>query len=79
MKEYPSSAITRQSGEILDQAAREPVAITRYRKPRFIIMSATHYDKLTRRNPRTVETIDSLSSEMKAEMLDAIDRELADD
>lgn len=76
MKEYPSTAITRLSGEILDDAMRSPVAITRYRRPAFVIMSADHYDRLTKRNTRTVETIETVTPAMRDEMLAAIDAEL---
>lgn len=76
MKEYPSTAITRLSGEILDDAMRSPVAITRYRRPAFVIMSADHYQRLTKHNTRTVETIETVSPAMRDEMLAAIDAEL---
>jgi PHD/YefM family antitoxin component YafN of YafNO toxin-antitoxin module len=77
MKEYPSTAITRHSGEILDDAMRSPVAITRYRRPAFIIMSTEHYDRITARNTRTVGTIGTVSPAMRDEMLAAIEAELS--
>lgn len=76
MKEYPSTAITRLSGEILDDAMRSPVSITRYRRPAFVIMSADHYQRLTKQYARTVDTIETVSPAMRDEMLAAIDAEL---
>lgn len=78
MKEYPSTAISRLSGEILDHARRSPVAITRYRRPAFVIMSTEHYQRLTGHNKPTVATLDSADTDMREEMLAAIDAELGD-
>lgn len=79
MKQYPSTAMTRLSGDILEDAGRSPVAITRYRRPAFVIMSAAHYDRLTKSNPRTVDTIETVSDAMRDEMLAAIEVELTID
>jgi prevent-host-death family protein len=46
MKHFPSSAITRDSGELLHSADTEPVAITRYSRPRYVLMSVDHYERL---------------------------------
>lgn len=78
MKEYPSTAITRLSGEILETARRAPVAITRYRKRAFVIMSTEHYEQLAGPDTRSVETAATVSDVMRAEMLAAIDAELGD-
>ena len=51
MKSYPSTSITRLSGEILAEAAREPVMITRYRKPEYVIMAVESYNELQRAMP----------------------------
>ncbi len=48
MKSYPSTSITRLSGDILMDAAHEPVLITRYRKPGYVIMTADRYESLIR-------------------------------
>lgn len=52
MKSYPSTSITRLSGDILADAASSPVMITKYRKPGFVIMSAETYANLTRKASR---------------------------
>lgn len=77
MKQYPSTAITRLSGQILEDAIRSPVAITRYRRPAFVVMSAEYYASLVGKDTRTVETLETVSPEMRAEMIAAIDAELS--
>ena len=76
MRSFPSTAITRKSGEILEQADRSPVSITRYNRRRYVVMSAEHYDRMTHQNPRSVHTLDNVDPDMRQEMLDAIDKEL---
>lgn len=46
MKHFPSSAITRESGELLHSADAAPVAITRYSRPRYVLMTVKHYERL---------------------------------
>lgn len=48
MKSYPSTSITRLSGDILADASNGPVMITRYRKPGYVIMTADRYESLVR-------------------------------
>ena len=79
MRSFPSSDITRRSGELLEQAERGPVSITRYNRPRYVVMTADHYERLARQNPRTAHGLDDVDAEMRADMLMAIDRELARD
>ena len=76
MRSFPSTAITRKSGEILEQADRSPVSITRYNRRRYVVMSAEHYDRMTHQNPRSVHTLDNVDPDMRQEMLHAIDKEL---
>jgi prevent-host-death family protein len=77
MRSFPSTDITRKSGQILDQADRGPVSITRYNRPRYVVMSVEYYERLTHLNPRTVHTLDNVDPDMQQEMLDAIDKELS--
>ena len=48
MKEFTAADVTRNSGDVFAAAAAEPVAITRHRKPRFVVMSIERYEALTR-------------------------------
>lgn len=51
MKSYPSTSITRLSGDIMADASREPVMITKYRKPGYVIMAADQYMSLVGQAP----------------------------
>ena len=42
MKTFRAADLTRNTGDLFEAAAREPVAITKHRKPRFVVMS---YDR----------------------------------
>ena len=77
MKHYKSTDITRKSGEILEDALHGPVSITKYRKPKYIIMSADYYEALTDSHTGQ-EVFDSqtVPDDVRAEMLAAIDQEL---
>lgn len=46
MKRFPSSAITRASGELLHSTDAAPVAITRHGRPRYVLMTVEHYERL---------------------------------
>ena len=47
MQERTLSDLNRHAGEILEMAAVQPVALTRYRRVRYILMSADHYRSVT--------------------------------
>ena len=76
MRSFPSTAITRRSGEILEQVDRSLVSVTRYSRWRYVVMSAEYYDRMTHQNPRSVHTLDNVDPDMRQEMLNAIDKEL---
>lgn len=80
MKKYPSADITRKSGEILETALRAPVAITKYRRTKYVLMSAEHYEALTKRQEtREVFEISTVPEDVRAEMLEGIDKKLSHD
>nr|WP_249023737.1 hypothetical protein [Acetobacter ascendens] len=39
MKQFASGDLTRNTGDLFEAAAVAPVAITKHRKPRFVVMS----------------------------------------
>ncbi|MFO1117991.1 MAG: type II toxin-antitoxin system Phd/YefM family antitoxin [Beijerinckiaceae bacterium] len=43
MKTFPATDLKQNVGDVLDAASREPVAITRHNKPRYVIMSVDAY------------------------------------
>ncbi|ARW11773.1 MULTISPECIES: type II toxin-antitoxin system Phd/YefM family antitoxin [Acetobacter] len=50
MKQFASGDLTRNTGDLFEAAAVAPVAITKHRKPRFVVMSMERYETLISRN-----------------------------
>jgi len=44
MKTFPATDLKQNTGDVLDAANREPVAITRHGKPRYVLMSIDAYN-----------------------------------
>ena len=43
---FLADVANKQVGDVTDAAAREPVVLTRHRKPRFVLMSYDHYERM---------------------------------
>lgn len=50
MKQFAAGDMTRNTGDLFESAAIAPVAITKHRKPRFVVMSMERYEMLTSRD-----------------------------
>lgn len=48
MKEFRAADLTRNTGDLFEAATVAPVAITKHRKPRFVIMSMERYEAMTK-------------------------------
>jgi prevent-host-death family protein len=46
MRQFTTSDLNKQVGDVTDAASREPVVLTKHRKPRFVLMSYDHYERL---------------------------------
>lgn len=46
MKQFQAKDLTRDTTDLWTAATIEPVAITKHRKPRFVVMSVEQYDAL---------------------------------
>jgi prevent-host-death family protein len=46
MRHYTTGDLNKQVGDVTDAASREPVVLTKHRKPRFVLMSYEHYERL---------------------------------
>jgi prevent-host-death family protein len=46
MKQFTTGDLNKQIGDITDAASREPVMLTRHKKPRFVLMSYEHYERM---------------------------------
>lgn len=47
MKEFRAGDLSRNTGDLFEAAAVAPVAITKHRKPRFVVMTMERYERLT--------------------------------
>lgn len=52
MRRYPSSELKQHLGDVLAVASREPVAITKHGKSRFVLMSLETYEERFPEDPR---------------------------
>lgn len=43
---FPSTALSQDTGTVLAEAAKSPVVLTHYRKPRFALMTYEEYERL---------------------------------
>jgi hypothetical protein len=73
MKTFRSSDITRRSGDMLAEADRSPVQITRNNKPRYVIMRQEHYQQLSRGAVQTAHRTDEMPPEHLALLEDAFE------
>lgn len=46
MRAFTTGDLNKQVGEVTDAATKAPVMITRHRKPRFVMMSYEHYQRI---------------------------------
>lgn len=72
MRTYPSTELKQNLGDVLTAASREPVAITRHRKPRFVLMSVEAYAARFSLDSRQAYAIE----EMPPEHLEMLESEL---
>ncbi len=79
MKSFSFSDMNRSSGEILEAALTEPVALTKYGKERLVIIPADHYRAITGRRTSTAYTLEGAPDDIHAELMNGIDAILADE
>jgi prevent-host-death family protein len=75
MKQFTTGDLSKQIGDITDAASREPVMLTRHKKPCFVLMSYEHYEHMRAGgNPRRAYHVSKMPAE-HAELFDeALDR-----
>jgi prevent-host-death family protein len=75
MKQFTTGDLNKQIGDITDAASREPVMLTRHKKPRFVLMSYEHYERMrTGGDPRRAYHISDMPAEHADLFDEAIDR-----
>jgi prevent-host-death family protein len=75
MKQFTTGDLNKQIGDVTDAASREPVVLTRHKKPRFVLMSYDHYERMrSAGDPHRAYTVSEMPAE-HAELFDeALDR-----
>ncbi|MCK8463524.1 type II toxin-antitoxin system Phd/YefM family antitoxin [Aliiroseovarius sp. CAU 1755] len=70
MRFFSSTALKQTLGDVLEAARQGPVAITRHKKPRFVLMTVREYEQLFRKDDLRVFSAEEMPSEHLA-MLEA--------
>lgn len=60
MKVFPATDLKQNTGDVLDAANREPVAITRHNKPRYVLMSLDAYNARFASDTRRAIAVDEM-------------------
>jgi prevent-host-death family protein len=79
MKRYTFSDMNRVSGEILETALFEPVALTKRGKEKLVIVSAAQYRKLVARPHAVAYRLENAPEDVHDELMSGLDAILADD
>jgi len=75
MREFSTGDLNKAVGDVTDAARREPVVITRHRKPRYVLMSYEHYERIMKtNNPREAHRTARMPPEHTELFRDALDR-----
>ena len=79
LPEFKAADLTRHTSDLFDAAIRSPVAITKHRKPKFVLMSIDQYHQLARGSSQQVHLIDEMPADLKALMIDGLAHDLNPD
>jgi len=75
VRAFSTNDLNKQVGEVTDAAAKAPVLITRHSKPRFVMMSLEHYERLRQSaDPRRVYGPGETPEPIRSMFADEIDR-----
>ena len=80
MRAFSTVDLLRDLKTVTHAAAREPVAITQHRKPRFVLMAIEDFDRLrAASDPRKVYRTEETSPELADILLAGLDKIIADE
>ena len=77
LPEFKAADLTRHTSDLFDAAIRSPIAITKHRKPKFVLMSMDQYQQLSRGATQQAHMIDEMPEDLKALMIEGLERDLA--
>lgn len=66
MKQFPAADLTRNTGDLFEAATKAPVAITKHRKPRFVIMSMDQFETLAGKNAQLAVDVADMPDDLGA-------------
>ncbi len=73
MKQFTFSDMNRASGEILETAMIEPVALTKRGKEKLVILSAKEYRQLVGSSHSTAYTLENAPDEIHNELMSGLE------
>lgn len=76
LPQFKAADLARQTSDLFDAAIRSPIAITKHRKPKFVLMSMDQYQKLSRETSQQVYMINEMPEDLKALMVEGLKRDL---
>jgi len=79
LPEFKAADLTRHTSELFDAAIRSPVAITKHRKPKFVLMSMDQYQQLARGATQQVHMLDEMPDDLKALMIEGLEQDMNQD
>ena len=71
MRSFPSTDLKQTLGDVLEAASHEPVAITRHKKPRYVLMSIRDYEQRFAKDERQAFAVDEMPADHLA-MLESV-------
>ena len=74
MRRYTATELMNRTGDVLDAASREAVAIARHGTPRFVVMSLERYERLIGRGARRAVRVQDLADPEADELAAAPER-----
>ena len=77
IQNFAAADLSRKTGDVLDAASRAPVAITKHRKPRFVVMSLEHFERMQGGSDQKVHTLEDMPADLKADLIASLELELA--
>lgn len=63
MRAFPSTDLKQTLGDVLDAANHEPIAITKHKKPRYVLMSIRDYERRFRTDKRQAFAVEEMPAE----------------
>ena len=76
---FKAADLTRHTSELFDAAIRSPIAITKHRKPKFVLMSMDQYKKLAGEAAQRSYMLDEMPADLKALMIAGLERDIEED